>query len=401
MGPLGGLMRKLVLWASCALLCAFPCVEVPGRAADLIAPPSLPDNPPPTAWIIDLGGFMVAEPTYDGSSHYTCGSKPWIDIRRAGDREWLSLPYDAVGHAVYETDNFRAGPAASITLQSRFHGQDIDLRLGSASVDLAGGGFAEYYPVAYIRTRAELLQGITGNTGLVANLSADYIWEALYRLDLHLRAAPPACQRPICLSYFDRVRQEDGDLDAVPGGGRASLCRARRTGKYDWTKQLYWLLDYSQLVGDAADSPDQHKRQRRAGHCRFWRQLQVRRRAIACYRYPSLLTSAQARLPAGMLVSTLKSNIAGARYGRFKRGDETNKTLKPKRKCEGRTPALGFLQVNGRVAAIFNGIYVLRIRPELQKITQKVAGKKYDDLPFTLFVFTISMVDFRLPAAFV
>ena len=258
MGPLGGLMRKLVLWASCALLCAFPCVGGSARAADLIAPPSLPDNPPPTAWIIDLGGFMVAEPTYDGSSHYTGGFKPWIDIRRAGDREWLSLPYDAVGHAVYETDNFRAGPAANITLQSRFHGQDIDLRLGSASVDLAGGGFAEYYPVAYIRTRAELLQGITGNTGLVANLSADYIrkpytdWTFTFGPRLQLANDQYASD-----FFSTQYAKKTGIWTPFQAEGGPLSAGAEVTGKYDWTKQLStrFFLDYSQLVGDAADSP--------------------------------------------------------------------------------------------------------------------------------------------------
>jgi hypothetical protein len=42
------------------------------------------------------------------------------------------------------------------------------------------------------------------------------------------------------------------------------------------------------------------------------------------------------------------------------------------------------------------GFLESRIRPESQKITQKVAGKKYDDSPFTLFVFTMFVVDFPL-----
>ena len=55
--------------------------------------------------------------------------------------------------------------------------------------------------------------------------------------------------------------------------------------------------------------------------------------------------------------------------------------------------------VNLQVAAIFNGILESRIRPESQKITQKVAGKKYDDSAFTLFVLTMFVVDFPLQTA--
>ena len=44
--------------------------------------------------------------------------------------------------------------------------------------------------------------------------------------------------------------------------------------------------------------------------------------------------------------------------------------------------------------------YESRIRPKSQKITQKVAGKKYDDLQFTTPAFTMNRVDFILsPAA--
>jgi len=42
------------------------------------------------------------------------------------------------------------------------------------------------------------------------------------------------------------------------------------------------------------------------------------------------------------------------------------------------------------------GFLESRIRPESQKITQKVAGNKYDDSPFTLFALSMLMVDFSL-----
>jgi hypothetical protein len=45
------------------------------------------------------------------------------------------------------------------------------------------------------------------------------------------------------------------------------------------------------------------------------------------------------------------------------------------------------------------GFLESRIRPESQKITQKVTGKKYDDPPFTLFALSIFMVDIPLQTA--
>src|SRR5262249_52032894 len=137
---------------------------------------SAPNDVPPSAWIVTLGGYGVFEPTYEGSKRYNLGFKPPVEFRQADDKEWLSFPNDAFGYNLLETANSRAGPAANITLQSRFHGQDIDLRIGKADADLAGGVFAEYYPVESVRTRVELLQGVTCNTGFAVNLSADFIW---------------------------------------------------------------------------------------------------------------------------------------------------------------------------------------------------------------------------------
>jgi hypothetical protein len=45
------------------------------------------------------------------------------------------------------------------------------------------------------------------------------------------------------------------------------------------------------------------------------------------------------------------------------------------------------------------GFQESRNRPESQKITQKVAGKKCDDSPFTLFVLSMFLVDFSLQTA--
>ena len=43
------------------------------------------------------------------------------------------------------------------------------------------GAFAEYWAAPNLRTRVELLQGVTGHDGFVANLSADYVYKPDYR----------------------------------------------------------------------------------------------------------------------------------------------------------------------------------------------------------------------------
>jgi MipA family protein len=247
--------RGLAL-AICACLGA---AEV-ARAAD---PPSDGSVPPaggvqPSAWIVELGGYGVFEPTFLGSKRYNLTFKPQIDFQDVADRHWLSFPNDAFDYSLVETSNFRAGPAASITLQSRIHGQDIDLRLGKADVNLLAGGFAEYYPLEYIRTRVELLQGVSGNNGFAANLSADYIWRPA--ADWTLTAGPRAqlVDDNYASSYFStQLGLKNHNFVPFRAEGGLLSSGAEITGKYDWTKNVSakFFIDYNQLMGDAADSP--------------------------------------------------------------------------------------------------------------------------------------------------
>jgi hypothetical protein len=55
-----------------------------------------------------------------------------------------------------------------------------------------------------------------------------------------------------------------------------------------------------------------------------------------------------------------------------------------------------FVRLTDKLRIYLTGFLESRIRPESQKITQKVAGKKYDGPPFTLPAFTKTMVDFQL-----
>ena len=187
----------------------------------------------------------------------------WASSRRstsgkAGSKEWLTFPNDAVGYALFETSNFRAGPAGTLSLQSPYHGQDIDLRLGKAEADLAGGAFAEYYPAAYIRTRVEVLQGITGNTGLAANFSADYIWHPATDWTLTFGPRVQIADAQYASDYFSAQNAKmTGTYVPFHAEGGVLSSGAEFTGKYNVTSHVStkFFLDFNELVGDAADNP--------------------------------------------------------------------------------------------------------------------------------------------------
>jgi MipA family protein len=238
-------------FGGCALLCAVPSL----RAADL---PAKDEVQPPSAWIVEIGGYGVLEPTYEGSRRYILSFKPQLDVHQAGDRHWLTFPNDAIDYSLYETPNFRTGPAANISLQSRFHGEDIDLRIGKADVDLQGGGFAEYYPVGFIRTRVELLQGVTGNNGLLAKLSADYIWRPYGNVTLTAGPRAQLANDQYASDYFStQLAIKTNNYVPYRAEGGVLSTGAEVTGVYEWTKEISakFFVDFNQLMGDAADSP--------------------------------------------------------------------------------------------------------------------------------------------------
>ena len=245
--------------AAVVMWCAFACAS-PAHAADLSSPDasSWKDADPPSVWIVELGGYGVLEPAYEGSRHYLLTFKPQVDIYKLGEKQWLSFPNDAFDYALYETSNFRAGPAVSVTLQSRLHGQDIDLRLGKADVTLEGGAFAEYYPLDYIRTRFELLQGVTGNNGFAANLSADYIMHPCGGWTLTVGPRTQIVNDEYASDYFStQLAIKNHNYVPYRAEGGVLSAGAEITGKYDWSKEISakFFIDYNQLMGDAADSP--------------------------------------------------------------------------------------------------------------------------------------------------
>lgn len=249
-------MMRSRLAAGLATVCAGFCGN--GYAADA-EPPASGADLPASAWIVEIGGYGVFEPTYLGSKNYNIGFKPLLGFRQASDREWLSFPNDAFDINLYETANFRAGPAGNLVLQSRLHGQDIDLRLGKADVDLQGGAFAEYYPSSSIRTRAEFLQGFTGNTGFAVNLSADYIWRPMPDWLLTFGPRAQVVSDQYASDYFSTqfALKNNNNYVSCRADGGLLTSGAELTGQYALTSQITtkFYVDYNQLVGDAADSP--------------------------------------------------------------------------------------------------------------------------------------------------
>src|SRR5262249_10165593 len=159
--------------SACALLVLGPVHGLAGDAESAAESSPL---------LITLGSYGVYAPRFEGSRHHDLTPWPIISWRQQGSKEWLDLPTACLDDAVIETDDFRAGPVGywrwqrdTSTILPRGFAR---LGHGRSSVDLSleGGAFAEYWPKDWLRTRIEVREAFVGAKGLVANLSADFVW---------------------------------------------------------------------------------------------------------------------------------------------------------------------------------------------------------------------------------
>jgi len=211
-----------------------------------------------SVYIVELGGYGMLQPNFEGSSRYQIGFKPIFDIHQAGERVWYSSPNDAITYDIVERRNFRAGVAGDISLQSRFHGDNVDFRVGKSDVDVQLGAFAEYYPVDNIRTRIEALKFVTGIDGFMLNLSADYIAklnpETTFAIGPRVQFVDDGYASEL---FSTRVAERKKIFVHYSAEGGINSAGLEVAGNYDWTKEITTkvFFDYSRLVGDAADSP--------------------------------------------------------------------------------------------------------------------------------------------------
>lgn len=142
----------------------------PRYAAPVLAAPMV------DTWIVTLGANVAAGPRFPGSDRYTLFGYPEISYRRANEPERFSAPDDGFSISLLDTPNFRFG-AVGRYQPGRYFGDDRRHLFGLRDVKWAvePGAFVEYWPVSFLRARAELRHGINGHDGFVGNIGLDFI----------------------------------------------------------------------------------------------------------------------------------------------------------------------------------------------------------------------------------
>jgi outer membrane protein len=208
---------------------------------------------------VTLGAEARFLPSFEGSSNTRFLPFPVFDIRRAGEARRFKSPRDGASIGIIETNNFRLGPTLKIRLP-RNEGDDIALRgLGDTKFAIEAGGFVEFWPVEWLRTRAELRQGFNGHHGLVADINADVVYKVSPQLTWSGGPRTTFESASTMQTYYG-IDAQQSLLSGLPAYNPSRGLRSVGAGtlvRYEITPRwaTHVFLEYERLTGPAANSP--------------------------------------------------------------------------------------------------------------------------------------------------
>lgn len=227
---------------------------LPAPPFELPIGPSLSGN-----WTVMVGVGGEYKPDFEGANRAMFSPVPIFSIRRAGSTEQFRGPRDGSSIALIDFGDLRAGPAAKFVSSRKASNYSELVGLGDVGTTVELGGFVEYYPVDWFRTRGELRQGIGGHHGVVADLSADFIVPVIQRLILSVGPRFTWESTKATAPYFgiDATQALATGLPAFDAKGGAHSVGAGAQVSYrinpQWEVHAY--VEYERLLGDASNSP--------------------------------------------------------------------------------------------------------------------------------------------------
>lgn len=232
-------------------------VALPAHAADPVYYPSVPTLP--SGWIVTLKANLKVGPAYPGADDWDFIGFPSLSFRRAGTVERFSTPDDGLSFSFLDDSAFRFGVVGRFQ-GGRYYEDNREL-FGLKKIDWAvePGLFVEYWPVEFLRARAEVRRGFNGHEGFVADLGVDFV-QRLGALTVSVGPRLALGDDEFTQTYFGVTPVEaalNGQVTPYDPSGGITSVGATASASYNWSEQ--WsttgYVTYKHLVGDAADSP--------------------------------------------------------------------------------------------------------------------------------------------------
>jgi len=255
-------IRQLLRWSIPVLRQSFALVCLALSSFPAVAQTDLRTEAAKSAgntWNVTIGVQVGAAPAFLGSSDFRPSIRPTFSLGRGLGSRWLSVEDDNIGIGLLDGANWRVGIAGKL-LWNRNENSHAALRgLGNTRFGGEIGGFAEIYPLSWLRARAELRHGIFAHNAVMGDLKLDaftrigenWTLSAGPRLSL---AGKDYIQTTLGVDALQSARS--GLAIYSPGGGLLSLGAAAQV-TYQWTPRLETtaFVQAQRLVEDAAKAP--------------------------------------------------------------------------------------------------------------------------------------------------
>jgi len=238
-----------------------PATALADPLVTLPAPPfELPWLPSPSGtWTITAGVGGEYAPDFEGARRSMLSPVPIFAIHRAGAADQFHGPRDNPSIALLDFGDLRAGPVAKLVSARKANSFTELNGLGDVKTAYQIGGFVEYFPIDWLRTRVELRQGFGGENGVTADVSADVIVPLIERLTLSAGPRFTWESTGATAPYFGitAVQALASGLPAFAARGGAHSVGAGTQVSYRVTPQweVHSYVEYQRLLGDAAASP--------------------------------------------------------------------------------------------------------------------------------------------------
>lgn len=236
-------------------------------AADLPPAPPVPPPVPPSAytpavsdWMVTIGAEVRMIPAYPGAptNIHSFTGFPLFVIQKPGDPPFFFGGRDSFGVPIINLGGFQAGPVGKL-VWPRYQSWYSQLNgLGDVNLAVQVGGFVQYWPVPWLRLRAELRQGIGGETGQSGDVFVDAVVPfGQWRISGGPRVTLQSTAAVAPYFNIDAAQSAASGLPLYNTTGGFYSYGAGGQIEYFFNPQwsAHTLVEYERITGSAADSP--------------------------------------------------------------------------------------------------------------------------------------------------
>jgi len=209
-------------------------------------------------WYLKVGAAGFSAPRYEGAKGHLFQITPLISLGKAGSAVRFSSRNDNPSFALIDSGAFRAGATGKL-IMPRDEDDSADLK-GLTPVKFGGelGGFAEVYPMDFLRVRGEVRRGIRSHDGVVADIAADAFVDVLPNVRVSAGPRMTLASKDYMQAYYGVKPSQvaaSGLAAYDPSGGLHSVgVGAAITWQVSENIETSAFAEYKRLMGPAADS---------------------------------------------------------------------------------------------------------------------------------------------------